>query len=1184
MLQSLLPIKLTKDDPSHQTVEELAEVLTHALNDEDIRNVALTGPFGSGKSSIIQTLMEEHKEFHYLPISLATLQADEEGNEPKDGNITLPKNGDTENNGNSEESLNRKIEYSILQQIIYREKAETVPNSRFKRIVHIEKEYLRFYSICGVLFVLAFISVFLQNFVDGFYHYFHLVNFKALIVFFASLYLLWASYHIFRYIIKTYSNSKLNKFNLKDAQIEIEEDNSIFNKHLDEILYFFQVTPYNVVVIEDLDRFETEKIYLKLRELNQLVNESKIVGRHIVFLYAIKDDVFVNEARTKFFDYITTVIPVINPSNSKAKLKAALQARGFEDNEILDDDLSEVAFFIQDMRTLTNIANEYSQYRKKLYDPNKKNLNLTKLLAMIVYKNYFPKDFAQLHRREGDVYKCIISKHLFVAEALKALDSKKKELEEKKKRIEENEHLKESDLRYLFLQELREAVHVSMLSIQIDNQYYTLRQISQNENIFDKLSKLSSIRYQFHESFYGRMQSQSGQYNFDSIDKKIKFKERIDAIKAAGKVIQKEEKELQKERLKIQSQKLYLLLKTYNLGDSELYRGFNLSPLMDVFIRQGYIDEDYYDYISYFYPGMVSLADRDLLLSMKRQIKKEYTYHIDKINNFVKELKPYMFEHDAILNNDLLDYLACKNNAKERDMFTQMMSRLEKVDAPLGFLAQYYQLGKQKEKVFSEFIKWDTYQSWQMIETHSNTEEQQLLREGWLKYCDEVTEIQSLWLNENYSFLSSRVENIGLSKCKGLIKACLFSNLDNANKDLLTEVIKQWHYDINKENLCLIANFLNNGNDVNPDNLNLTRITDTHHSEFEKCIKHAFVDAFACFSTTSKDESVDNLLFILNYENLKHEQKISYLNKQENLIEGFSEINDGYWDIAIKSKIVAPTWENVDSYFNKENGLTEELFSYIEHFHSELEEECTDDIRSKGTLFNELLGSSKLSLKAYRSISKAFSNKFDGFEKLGQLDRERLLVLLADDKIAFTVANIDILQKMSIYPNYLIHYHKYFLNNLEYAYNIDVIDAQTLLDSDEFSLQEKRRIIGVLSPKVMAGSQVLADKIIEVLLASNDILIGQDALNGVLTIAENEKNKVIITCQMLSNYSYNNDGISSLLSLLGGKFAEIAERRRHPVIENNTENVVLLSRLEDLDFISSKTQEKDGIRVHPKRI
>ena len=1001
MLQSLLPIKLKEGDPSHQTVDELAEVLSHALENEDIRNIALTGPYGSGKSSIIQTLMEEHKEFHYLPISLATLQADEGREAPNNAVKDI-------------EALNRKIEYSILQQIIYKEKASTVPNSRFNRIVHIEKEYLRFYSICGVLFILAFISVFFPNLIEDFFYFSHLVKYKALIVFFASLYLLWALYHIFRYIIKSYSNSKLNKLNLKDAQIEIEEENSIFNKHLDEILYFFQVTPYNVVVIEDLDRFETEKIYLKLRELNQLVNESKIVGRHIIFLYAIKDDVFVDEARTKFFDYITTVIPVINPSNSKAKLKEALRARGAVDNEIPDDDLAEIAFFIQDMRILTNIANEYSQYRKKLYDPNKKNLNLTKLLAMIVYKNYFPNDFAQLHRREGSVYKCLSSKRLFVAEALKVLDTKTKLLEEKKKRIEENEHLKESDLRYLFLQELRERVYVSMSSIQIDNQYYTLRQISQNENLFDKLSKLSSIRYQY--SSYGSAYNQSANVSFDSIDKKIKFKERIEAIKAAGKVIQKEEKELHKEELKIQSQKLYLLLKTYNLGDSELYRDFNLSPLMDVFIRQGYIDEDYYDYISYFYPGMVSWADRDLLLSMKRQIKQEYTYHIDKIHNFVKELKPYMFEHDAILNNDLLDYLACKNNAKERDMFTQMMSRLEKVDAPLGFLAQYYQLGKQKEKVFSEFIKWNTDQSWQMIETHSNTEEKQLLREGWLKYCDEVTEIQSLWLNENYSFLSSRVENIGLEKCKKLIKGCLFTDIDDNSEELLSEVIEQWHYDVSTKNLCFIVNFLNKDSGTDANNLNLTRITDTHHPELEKYVKHAFIDAFTCFSANCKDESVENILYILNHKDLKPEQKISYLKGQENLLADFTDVNDEFRENAIKSQIITPTWENVDSYFNKNGGATDELICYIEHYCSELENECADSIESKETLFNELLGTNKLGTDAYKSICKAFDNVFDSFKGINQLEPERLYILLNDNKIAFSEANIVILQKMAIYP------------------------------------------------------------------------------------------------------------------------------------------------------------------------
>lgn len=1171
MQQSLLPIKLKEGDPSHQTVKELAEVLDHAIKNEDIRNIALTGPFGSGKSSIIQTLMDEYKEFHYLPISLATLQADD-------------KESDTSGNDEQDiETLNRKIEYSILQQIIYREKAETVPNSRFKRIVHIEKENLRFYSVCGLLFVLAFIAVFLPNLIVGFYRYFHLVYYKSLMTFFASLYLIWASYHIFRYIIKSYSNSKLNKLNLKDAQIEIEEENSIFNKHLDEILYFFQVTSYNVVIIEDLDRFETEKIYLKLRELNQLVNESKIVGRHVVFLYAIKDDVFEDEARTKFFDYITTVIPVINPSNSKAKLKSALKDRGFGNNEIPDDDLSEMAFFIQDMRILTNIANEYSQYRKKLYNPDKNNLNLTKLLAMIVYKNYFPKDFAQLHRRDGLIYKCISSKHLFVAEALKVLDSKKNELEEKKKRIEDNNHLKESDLRYLFLQELRETVNTSMQSIQIDNQYYPLKHISQNEGLFEKLSKLTTIQYQYYSTYFGRTQSQSGQYNYESINKKINYKERINAIKAAGKVIQNEEKALQKEKLKIQSLKLYLLLKIYHLGDSELYKGLNLAPLMDIFVRQGFIDEDYYDYISYFYPGMVSLADQDLLLSIKRQIKQDYIYHIDKIDNFVKELKPYMFEHDAILNNELLDYLARKNNSKGRDMFTQMMGRLERTDAPLGFLSQYYQYGKQQKEVFADFIEWNKEVSWRMIETHPNNDEKQLLREGWLKYCDETTEIQSLWLNENYSFLSSRVENIGLEKCKELIKACLFTDIDDKSKELLNEVIEQWHYDINTNNLCLIINFLNKDNSTNSDNLNLTRITDTHHAEFEKCVKHAFTDAFMCFSTKCKDESVENILFILNHESLKPEIKTSYLDGQVNLLDDFTDVNEDCWNIAINSKTITPTWENVDSYFNKKDELSDELLSYIEHYCLKLEDECKNTIESKDSLFEVLLGTNKLGIDAYGSICKAFDNVFDGFDGLKQLEQKRLDILLNGDKIAFTEANIDILQEMSIYPNYLIHFRKEFLNNLDHTYNINVDNAQTLLDSNEFSLQEKRKIIGILSPKVMSGTQAIADRIIEVLLATNDIMVGQEALNEVLTVAENDNNKVVLASQMLSNYSYNNDGISSLLKALKGKYVEIAERRKHPVIENNIGNIALLSRLEDLGFISSKTPEKDGLRVHPKR-
>lgn len=1179
MLHSLLPIKLTQDDPSYKTVEELAEVLDHAIKNKDIRNVALTGPFGSGKSSIIQTLMEEHNEFNYLPLSLATLQADSEGESEK-GNRTL---GNEEKEKRTE-ALNRKIEYSILQQLIYKEKSDAVPNSRFRRIIHIEKKHLIRYSLGIVGFIIAFLIVFEPSFakVETLYEFFDFGKCNIVFDLFSAIYLCFCVFWVFWYIIKSYANSKLNKLNLKDGDIEIKEENSIFNKHLDEILYFFQVTNYNVVIIEDLDRFDTESIYLKLRELNQLINESKIVERHIVFLYAIKDDVFENEDRTKFFDYITTVIPVINPSNSKAKLKAALKERGFDENEIPDDDLSEMAFFIQDMRILTNIANEYSQYRQKLCSPDKKNLDPTKLLAMIVYKNYFPKDFANLHRREGLVYQCLNMKQQFVAEALKALDNKKKELDNKQKLIESNNHLKESDLRYLFLQELREEVNSSMTSIMLDNRYYSLREISQKEELFNSLYNQPSIRYQYNNYGYGNS-TKTATINYDNIDRTINFKVRLSAIKATDNSFQKETTILQKERLQIQSLKFYQLISKYNLGNTELREILKDCPLIEVFIRRGYIDEDYYDYISYFYPGMVSLADRDLLLSIKRQIPQDYTYHIDKIDNFAKELKNYMFEHDAILNNELLDYLARKTNPKGRDMFVQMMRRLEKEDAPLDFLSQYYQFGKQQKEVFSHFIGWNENLSWQMIENHTNDDEKQLLREAWLRFCEKTT-AQIQWLNQNYSFLSSRADNIGLPQCKKLIKGCQFLKLDDNNEELLTEAINQCCYKINKENLCVIANCLNKNSVVDPNNLNLTRITDTNHTAFIKRIKDTFSAAFTCFSSSCKDESAENNLYILNSKDISSEQKIPYLNDQQNTIADFTGIDEACWEIAIKSKIVDPTWKNIDTYFNKHKTITEALLEYIKKYHSKLEIPCTDDIGLKEILFEELLGTNNLDVESYRSICKAFDNVFDGYDDLGKLNAERLGILLKNNKIAFSAENTKILQNTSFYPEYLIHYHKEFISNLDKSYNINVNCASRLFDSEKLSMQEKRKIIDILPPNVFVGSPTLSDKAIQVLLSSKDISIGQDKLNDLLKTAKNEEYKVYLVVQMLSNYSYNNENIPSLLSLLGGTYDDIVERKKRPVIENNGWNRALLSKLVEIGFISSTTDEKDGIRVNPKRV
>lgn len=1192
MLKSLLPIKLSRDDSAYKTVDELAEVLRHATSVGDIKNIALTGPFGSGKSSVLHTLMENHKEFHFLPISLATLQANQEDQEEKekkeDKKVTPKKMNEEEI-----QFLNKKIEYSILQQIIYKEKDEVVPNSRFRRIVHIDKNTRRKRTLFALAVILSGIILFFQDFTKSLLEKLHIEQLHTSLWLYipAAIIFLVGVYCLLKYFVKTYANSKLNKLNLKDGEIGVVDDESIFNKHLDEILYFFQVTDYQVVVLEDLDRFETENIFLKLRELNQLINESKIVGRPIVFIYAIKDDIFHDESRTKFFDYITTIIPVINPSNSKDKLKSALKERGFAEDEISDDDLSEMAFFIQDMRILTNIANEYSQYREKLYETSKKRLSLTKLLAMIVYKNYFPRDFAKLHKRDGHVYECINSKQKLIPEALKVLEKQENDLGSTQKTYENNRHLKENDLRLLFLYGVREALGKPILSIQLNDNSYSLEAISLDEKLFNELLSQEEVHYMTYlpnrnyRGFFNEQPTHTP-VDFNAISKKMNFDERIALLKDGENTIVRKISNLQKERLNIQKLTLSVLIKKYNLGETKAYKDLKLAPLMDVFVRLGYIDEDYYDYISYFYPEMLSEGDRDLLLSIKRQIKEKYNYHLDNIDNFVKELKDYMFDHDAILNNELLDYFARKRNGKWKDQYMLMMMRLEREEnAPLDFLAQYYMLGQQQKEVFADFITWNKNLSWKMIAAHPNKQERQSLQEAWLRYCDEPIAEQMDWLNNNYDFLSSRVDNIGFTQCRKLLSGCQFVKLDAISPALLDEVVKLSCYEINAEILCVILNHILQDDNITPDTINLTKITSTNNTEFINYVKKHFAESFKFLSGKSKDESKDNITYILNSEDITAEQKHEYLTGQQQLIDNFDNIKEDYWTISIQAKVVAPTWQNISTYIAKKGTKGKEIIAYIERYHKELESVCDKTIKNKDTLFELLLGTDLLSVEAFKSISKAFDNEFDEYEALGSINIERLRILLQDNKIAFSEANISIMQNTGIYANYLMHFSNEFINNLGYEYNLDAQTAQTLLQSNVFESQDKCKIIEIIDNKVIESSALLSEKIIEIVLKENYTSISVDKVPVLLKTAQDEERKVNFVVQRLSEKtSKDTPAIFFLLTLLGGDYKEVAERKKRPVFAGTDWNIALFARLEKLEYISSAPMEKGGIRVYPKRV
>lgn len=84
--------------------------LSYAVTNPKIKNIALTGPYGSGKSSIIKTF-EKNQNYKFLNISLASFKE------------------------NANDSVNTiLVERSILQQMLYGTDANTLRYSRFKRI------------------------------------------------------------------------------------------------------------------------------------------------------------------------------------------------------------------------------------------------------------------------------------------------------------------------------------------------------------------------------------------------------------------------------------------------------------------------------------------------------------------------------------------------------------------------------------------------------------------------------------------------------------------------------------------------------------------------------------------------------------------------------------------------------------------------------------------------------------------------------------------------------------------------------------------------------------------------------------------------------------------------------------------------------------------------------------------
>lgn len=698
----LSPCNIPADDTSHLAVDDLK----FALEQSDSRNIAITGHYGSGKSSVANTCIDEMGiADKVLRISMST--------------FSLP----TEN----EDQNSNEIEYKIVQHLLYKCDKNKIPCSRFKRIHEPEernfKNHIVYVLIAIACFVVAFEPSFLK--IDSFYDgYYRLLGDKAgwwiniiadaCSVGYLAWFLFWAGGKI---------ASKLNqvrniKIETKGVTLEAsaDVDVSVFNKYLDEIIYIIQENKYDYILFEDLDRLDnSDKLFLKIRELNMLINESetfKSRRRIVKFLYAIRDDVFNRDLRTKCFDYIVAVVPVVDHYNVTDYLIKHYKSKGLfktVETTVLEQLLSRVA----GLRELKNIVNEYTLFQKSLKthlsgdDENYEQ----KLLAVIVYKNLFPQDFAKAYLKQGLLYAIFKNKSLFSEDETKELREKANASIQSKK----DAHEKIINIRKQYLEKLNDEVEVT--SLIKDGYDYTLGQVASRDNLFELFINDEFDRYTYTDHNREETGSMTYNFEFDEIEKKVTedmgyydaIDEHSQAYNRSNDEMLKFEKEIKvientalREVLrKIGGDKARAVLnkmyvKEYPVKENEpLTVNDEMVDTLLTMIYGGYITEDYYLYISKFYEGSTSESDYQFTNAVLQGTERPYDHKLNNVKSVIRKFRVEDFKNNSILNYDILNYLL---DNKEEHFLTSFIETARKNPE---FVVGYFQMS---EKVNDQFF------------------------------------------------------------------------------------------------------------------------------------------------------------------------------------------------------------------------------------------------------------------------------------------------------------------------------------------------------------------------------------------------------------------------------------------------------------------------------------------------
>lgn len=620
--------------------------LLGALSNEEVLNIALTGGYGAGKSSVVKTFFARNPQFPHAFVSLATFSKEAPAQPPKSptpqdpGESAPPVAVPAEEAVSTSELLNR-IEETIVQQLLYAVPAKKLPKTRLKRIVQDSNTSVYVRTAFLAVWFTSLLRLCVPNLekrtelnLGWLIKWLMLIPewLAAGLVVFGGMCMLYAA-------LRFLSMFSIDGLTLKGGTLEATHHGSVLHKNVDEIIYCFERSDVRVVVIEDLDRFDIQDIFFRLREINFTIRRSPQIKRPVHFIYAIRDELFTVTDKTKFFDLIIPIIPVVNSENSREKLTELMRARQVGDTTLgarLDPAVVEtVCYYIDEMRLIKNIVNEYDLYSSLLakdglaLDPNK-------LFAIVVLRNLHPDAYADLIKRRGAIHNVLIGFTSWIQREVQQLQRQVDELRDKLAQRAADVALSTKHLRACVWYEiLQQGKLPNGNTVELDTRAtFGLNQFVEDEHFdtFRRSTKVKPTLISTHH--YGNAAGVLIATN--KLLTEIEYTARFERLEASVGDIEDELNDLLKQIVHLKMVPFReAARKTYGPVIKDKLAGLEIVTYL---MRRGLFDTDYIDYLGYFYEGSLTQADKNFILALGRGETLEVTTSLQNPERVVSKL------------------------------------------------------------------------------------------------------------------------------------------------------------------------------------------------------------------------------------------------------------------------------------------------------------------------------------------------------------------------------------------------------------------------------------------------------------------------------------------------------------------------------------------------------------------